>query len=196
MKSKLLLLSLIALGACSPNMSDKKLSLLSTGVAHKDSVQDNYFGTIVADPYRWLENDTADDVNAWVKEQNLVTMNFLDKIPFRKQIKARLTEILNYEKFSAPSRVGEFYFFSKNDGLQNQSITYFQKGLWGDPKVFLDPNKISTDGTAAVSMLGFSNDKKYVAYAINQSGSDWQTIKVKKVEDASDTNDELKWVKF
>ncbi len=157
---------------------------------------DDYFGTKIQDPYRWLENDTADDVNAWVKEQNLVTMNFLDKIPFRKQIKARLTEILNYEKFSAPSRVGEFYFFSKNDGLQNQSITYFQKGLWGDPKVFLDPNKISTDGTAAVSMLGFSNDKKYVAYAINQSGSDWQTIKVKKVEDASDTNDELKWVKF
>jgi prolyl oligopeptidase len=93
---------------------------------------DDYFGTKIQDPYRWLENDTADDVNAWVKEQNLVTMNFLDKIPFRKQIKARLTEILNYEKFSAPSRVGEFYFFSKNDGLQNQSITYFQKGLWGE----------------------------------------------------------------
>ncbi len=165
-------------------------------VTRKGNDQDNYHGTLVKDPYRWLENDTAEEVKQWVESQNRVTFDYLSKIPYRDGFKKRLTEIMNYERYSAPSRAGEYYFFSKNDGLQNQSVIYYQKGINGAPLVFLDPNTLTKDGTAAVSMLGFSGDKKYVAYAINQSGSDWQTIKVKQVESAKDMEDELQWVKF
>lgn len=162
----------------------------------KGNTVDDYHGTQVNDPYRWLEVDTAKEVEAWVEAQNKVTFDYLSKIPFRDGFKKRLTEIVNYEKYSAPSKVGEYYFFSKNDGLQNQSVIYYQKGIDGTPMVFIDPNKMSKDGTAAISLLGFSHDKKYVAYGINQSGSDWQTIKVMQVEGAKELTDELKWVKF
>lgn len=162
----------------------------------KGKTVDNYHGTKVSDPYRWLEIDTAKEVLEWVEAENKVTNAYLSKIPFRDGFKKRLTEIVNYEKFSAPSKVGEFYFFSKNDGLQNQSVIYYQKGIDGTPMVFIDPNKMSKDGTAAISLLGFSNDKKHVAYGINESGSDWQTIKVMLVDGAKLLEDELKWVKF
>lgn len=162
----------------------------------KTDQQDNYHGTIVKDPYRWLETDTAEEVKSWVEAQNAVTFDYLKKIPFREKFKARLTEIFNYERFSAPGRVGEYYFFSKNDGLQNQSVIYYQKGIDGAPMVFLDPNTLTKDGTAAVSILGYSNDHKYAAYGINQSGSDWQTIKVRQIDGAKDLTDELQWVKF
>ena len=162
----------------------------------KGTTVDDYHGTKVSDPYRWLEIDTAENVKQWVEAENKVTNEYLSKIPFRDGFKKRLTEIVNYEKFSAPSKVGEYYFFSKNDGLQNQSVIYYQKGIEGTPMVFIDPNKMSKEGTAAVSMLGFSHDKKHMAYGINQSGSDWQTIKVMQVEGAKTLSDELKWVKF
>jgi prolyl oligopeptidase len=165
-------------------------------LTQKGTDQDNYHGTTVKDPFRWLEVDTAENVKQWVESQNKVTFDYLSKIPYREGFKNRLSEIMNYERYSAPSRAGEYYFFSKNDGLQNQSVIYYQKGLNGTPMVFLDPNTLTKDGTAAVSMLGFSRDKKYVAYAINQSGSDWQTIKVKQVDGAKDMSDELNWVKF
>lgn len=185
---------LIALLLCISFMSTAQT--LKYPTSRKTDQKDNYHGTEVRDPYRWLEVDTAEEVKVWVEAQNKVTFDYLSKIPYRDKLKNRLSEVFNYERFSAPSRAGEYYFFSKNDGLQNQSVIYYQKGLDGTPKVFLDPNTLTKDGTAAVSMLGFSNDKKYVAYAINQSGSDWQTIKVRRVEDATDTNDELQWVKF
>lgn len=162
----------------------------------KGNTVDNYHGTKVADPYRWLEVDTAKEVQEWVAAENKVTNDYLSKIPFRDGFKKRLTEIVNYEKFSAPSKVGDYYIFSKNDGLQNQAVIYYQKGLDGTPMVFIDPNKMSKEGTAAVSLLGFSHDKKYVAYGINESGSDWQTIKVMQVDGAKTLSDELKWVKF
>lgn len=162
----------------------------------KTDQQDNYHGAIVKDPYRWLETDTAEEVKSWVEAQNAVTFDYLKKIPFREKFKTRLTEIFNYERFSAPGRVGEYYFFSKNDGLQNQSVIYYQKGIDGAPMVFLDPNTLTKDGTAAVSILGYSNDHKYAAYGINQSGSDWQTIKVRQIDGAKDLTDELQWVKF
>ncbi len=162
----------------------------------KTDQQDNYHGTTVKDPYRWLETDTAEEVKSWVEAQNAVTFDYLKKIPFRDKFKTRLTEIFNYERFSAPGRVGEYYFFSKNDGLQNQSVIYYQKGIDGAPMVFLDPNTLTKDGTAAVSILGYSNDHKYAAYGINQSGSDWQTIKVRQIDGAKDLTDELQWVKF
>lgn len=185
---------LIALLLCISFMSTAQT--LKYPTSRKTDQKDNYHGTEVRDPYRWLEVDTAEEVKAWVEAQNKVTFDYLSKIPYRDKLKNRLSEVFNYERFTAPSRAGEYYFFSKNDGLQNQSVIYYQKGLEGTPKVFLDPNTLTKDGTAAVSMLGFSNDKKYLAYAINQSGSDWQTIKVRRVEDATDTNDELQWVKF
>ena len=162
----------------------------------KTDQQDNYNGTTVKDPYRWLETDTAEEVKSWVEAQNAVTFDYLKKIPFRDKFKTRLTEIFNYERFSAPGRVGEYYFFSKNDGLQNQSVIYYQKGIDGAPMVFLDPNTLTKDGTAAVSILGYSNDHKFAAYGINQSGSDWQTIKVRQIDGAKDLADELQWVKF
>lgn len=165
-------------------------------VSRKVNQEDNYHGTTIKDPYRWLETDTAEEVKSWVEAQNKVTFDYLAQIPYREQLRKRLSTILNYERYSAPSRVGAFYFYSKNDGLQNQSVIYYQKGLEGTPMVFMDPNKMSSDGTAAVSMLGSSTDKKYMAYAINQSGSDWQTIRVKEIDGAKDLNDQLDWVKF
>ncbi len=138
----------------------------------KGTTVDDYHGTKVSDPYRWLEIDTAKEVMAWVEAENKVTNAYLSNIPFRDGFKKRLTEIVNYEKFLAPSKVGDYYFFSKNDGLQNQSVIYYQRGIDGVPMVFIDPNKMSKDGTAAISILGFSHDKKHVAYGINESGSD------------------------
>lgn len=187
----------IALASCnSEKKAEVKMEPLSYPATKKVDQVDDYFGTKVADPYRWLEYDTAADVKEWVTEQNKVTFGFLEKIPFRKKIHDRLTEIFNYPKYSSPFRAGEYYFFSKNDGLQNQSVIYYQKGLDGTPEVFLDPNKMSEDGTAAVSLLGFSKDKKYVAYSINQSGSDWQNIYIMEVATKKQLNDKLDWVKF
>ncbi len=198
MKSKLFLLSLIAIGACSTNMSDKKLSLLSTIVAHKDSVQDNYFGTIVADPYRWLENDTAAEVVSWVAEQNKATAHYLDQIEIRKDIRKRLTEIWNYAKYSTPYKEGDYYYFNKNDGLQNQSVLYRTKDLFkpNEAELFLDPNKLSDDGTVSLASLSFSRDHKFVAIGIAKSGSDWNEIFVMDVATKTKTNDKLEWVKF
>jgi len=161
-----------------------------------DSISDDYHGTVVKDPFRWLENDTAPDVKAWVESQNKVTFGYLNQIPFRSKIKDRLTEIFNYPRYSSPFRVGEYYFFSKNDGLQNQAVIYYQKGLDGKPEVFLDPNTMSQDGTAAVSLLGASKDGKYMAYSTNMAGSDWQVINVMEIATKNKMTDELKWVKF
>lgn len=177
-------------------MAQSPASKLTYPKTKKVSQTDTYHGKTVEDPYRWLENDTAAEVKAWVEEQNKVTFDYLSKIPYREKIKNRISEFINYERFSAPSKIGDYYIYSKNDGLQNQSVIYYQHGLNGEPKVFMDPNKMSNDGTAAVSIIGYSTDKKYAAYAINQSGSDWQTIRVKEIATAADLKDELKWVKF
>ncbi|GGH11716.1 prolyl endopeptidase [Pedobacter zeae] len=162
----------------------------------KDSTIDNYFGTAIADPYRWLENDTSAETRAWVNAENKVTQNYLEQIPYRADIKKRLTEIWNYPKESAPFKVGEYYFFTKNDGLQNQSIWFIKKGLDGKEEVFLDPNTLTADGTAAVSLLGVSHDKKYLAYSVAQAGSDWSNIYVMEIATKMKLGDELKWVKF
>lgn len=162
----------------------------------KQDVVDDYFGTKVADPYRWLEFDTAANVGSWVAAENKVTSDYLSKIPYRNKIKERLTEIFNYPRYASPFRAGDYYFFTKNDGLQNQSVIYFQKGLEGKPEVFLDPNTMTADGTAAISLLGTSKDKKYMAYAINKAGSDWQEIYVMEIATKKLLSDKLEWVKF
>lgn len=190
----ILSISGLLLGCKSNEM--KKLTLLPYTETKKVDVVDDYFGTKISDPYRWLENDTTAETAAWVEDQNKITQHYLNQIPFKEKIKTRLTEIWNYEKVSAPYKKGDYYFYSKNDGLQNQAVIYYKKGLDAEEKVFLDPNKLSTDGTVALSGLYFSNNHKYAAYIIARSGSDWNEIYVIDVESGKKLNDEIKWVKF
>lgn len=164
--------------------------------AKKVDQKDNYFGTIVEDPYRWLEDDKSEEVKTWVEAQNKVTFDYLGKIPFREKIKERLTKIWNYPKYSSPFKEGDKYYFFKNDGLQNQSVLYVQDDLNSEPSVFLDPNKFSTDGTIALSQLNFSNDAKYVVYGTASGGSDWSELFVMETETQKKLSDHIKWVKF
>ena len=157
---------------------------------------DDYFGTKVADPYRWLEDDNAEEVKAWVQAENAVTFGYLDTIPFRPLIKARLTEIFNYPRYSSPFRVGEYYFFTKNDGLQNQSVYYVQKGLDGEPEVFIDPNALSADGTVRIGILGPSMNDKYLAISRGEAGSDWSEIRVMEIATKQELPDRILWNKF
>jgi len=159
-------------------------------------VTDDYHGTSIADPYRWLEVDTATQVEAWVKSQNKVTNDYLAKIPFRESIKKRYEELFNYTKLSSPRKIGDYYLYYKNDGLQNQAIIYFQKGASGKPGVFIDPNKLSDKGTVAINLLGASRDNKYLAYARQNAGSDWQEIHVRELATNTELPDLISWVKF
>ena len=146
--------------------------------AAKDGTVDKYFGVKVADPYRWLENDTSAQTAAWVEAENKVTSDFLARIPFRQKLLKRLTELANYEKIGAPrKRHGKWYFY-KNNGLQNQSVMYQMDELGAEPRVFLDPNTLSTDGTVALKGVYFSHNGKWAAYSISRSGSDWQEFYV------------------
>ena len=160
------------------------------------TVVDDYHGTRVADPYRWLEDDRSTETAAWVAAQNAVTQDYLAQIPYREQIKQRLTELYDYPKEGTPFRVGEYYFFYKNDGLQNQSVLYYQKGLDGTPEVFLDPNTLSKDGTVALNTVTFSKDDRYAAYSVSRSGSDWVDIYVMEVATRKQLADKIEWVKF
>jgi prolyl oligopeptidase len=157
---------------------------------------DNYHGTIVPDPYRWLEDDQSAETKKWVEIQNQLTFGYLEQIPFREKIKNRLTELFNYEKFSAPTKVGEYYVYSKNDGLQEQSVVYIQKGLDGEPEVLIDPNKFSSDGSVSLAGLSFSKDYRYASYMISKGGSDWREIFVIDVATKKLLPDHIKWSKF
>ena len=157
---------------------------------------DDYFGTKVSDPYRWLEDDNSAETKTWVEQENKVTQDYLSKIPYRDKVKARLEEMWNYPKYSSPFKEGDYYYFYKNDGLQNQSVLYRQKGLDGRPEVFIDPNKMSKDGTAAVGTPSFSKSKKYAAYFIAQAGSDWQQAFVMDVATKNLLEDKIDWIKF
>lgn len=157
---------------------------------------DTYFGVKVPDPYRWLENDTSSDVKAWVEAQNKVTFDYLKQIPFRQQLKDRLTKLFNYPKQTAPFRKGNYYFYYKNDGLQNQSVLYVTEDISKPGKILLDPNTLSTNGTVALSVLSVSPDGKILAYAISKAGSDWNEIYFKEIESGKQLSDTLNWVKF
>jgi prolyl oligopeptidase len=156
---------------------------------------DTYHGTNVPDPYRWLEDDNSPDTTAWVEAQNKVTFPYLERIPFRQQLQDRVKALNNYEKYSAPSRKGSYFFFRKNDGLQNQSVLYIQKGLDRSPEVLIDPNAWSTDGTARLSAFEPSRDAKYAVYGISRSGSDWQEYKVMELATKKTLADTVEWVK-
>ena len=145
-------------------------------------VTDDYHGTQIADPYRWLENDTTAETAAWVEAQNKVTFDYLQKIPFREQIKNRLTKIWDYPKYSVTFKKGTRYFYFKNDGMQNQSVMYVQENLEAEPRVLLDPNKLSDDGTVSLASYDISGDGKYLAYGISRGGSDWNEIMMMEVE--------------
>ena len=187
----ILLSVVLAFAAC-----QKEAAKLAYPVTKKVDQVDDYFGTKVADPYRWLEDDNAEEVKAWVQAQNAVTFGYLDTIPYRPKIKARLTEIFNYPRYSSPFRAGEYYFFYKNDGLQNQSVCYIQKGLDGTPEVFLDPNVLSADGTVRASLIGASNDDRYVAVSRGEAGSDWTELRVMEIATKQELPDRVQWVKF
>lgn len=157
---------------------------------------DDYFGTKVNDPYRWLEDDNSAETKKWVEQQNEATFSYLKQIPYRDKIKRRLTEIWNYEKRSANFSKGKYYFFYKNDGVQNQSVLYIQEGMNGKPKPILDPNKFSADGTVSLSGLGVSKDSRYIAYSTSRAGSDWNTIQIIETHSGKRLEDQLEWVKF
>lgn len=162
----------------------------------QDTIVDNYWGTQVPDPYRWLEDDRSAETEAWVVAQNQVTYSYLEQIPFRSKLKERFTELMNYPKYGSPKKVNNKYYFYKNDGLQNQSVLYELDSLTAEPKVLLDPNKLSDDGTIALSQAAFSKDGKYLAYSIAKSGSDWNEIYVMEVASRKLLSDHIEWVKF
>ncbi len=164
-------------------------------VTKKVAQTDQFFGTTVADPYRWLEDDMAEDTKDWVRRQNEVTNAYLDRIPFRDAIRKRLSELWNYEKFSAPFREGAYTYYYKNDGLQNQYVLYRQKD-GGTPEVFLDPNKFSKDGTTSLAGMSFTKDGSLCAFQISEGGSDWRKVIVLDTETGKQVGDTLMNVKF
>lgn len=187
--------TLFATGIIMMSCAQQQQKLAYPETAKVDTV-DVYFGTEVPDPYRWLENDTSEATAAWVEAQNQVTNAYLAKIPFRNALLNRLTDLANYEKIGAPFKKHGKYYFYKNDGLQNQSVLYVQDSLEGEPRVFLDPNKLSDDGTVALTGISFSHDGKYTAYTISRSGSDWTEIYVMDTETSQLLEDHILWVKF
>lgn len=177
--------------------------LVTTGVAQlkypetkRVEQKDDYFGTIVSDPYRWLEDDNSAETKEWVREENAVTQAYFSTIPYRDEIKKELEKLWNYPRYTSPFKRGDYYYFYKNDGLQNQSVLYRQKGLTGTPEVFLDPNKMSADGTAAIGTPSFSENDKYAVYLEAQSGSDWQVGHVMRVADKKILDEEIGYIKF
>ena len=165
----------------------------------KDNTVDEYFGEKVADPYRWLENDTSAATAEWVREENLVSRKYLDNIPMRKAILKRLKETANYEKRGMTFERGGKWYAYRNDGLQNQAVLY-QMDRYDAPvsewRVWLDPNTLSTDGTVALKSTTFSHDGKYMAYVISRNGSDWEEIYVKDVATGKTLDDHIVWAKF
>ncbi|MCF6181451.1 prolyl oligopeptidase family serine peptidase [Lutibacter sp.] len=165
----------ILLASCKNNNSPQNITNLKYPTTKQVDTITNYFGIKVRDPYRWLEDDTSEETKNWVKAENKITFNYLSKIPYRKELKSRLKELWNYEKIGAPFKEGNYTYFYKNDGLQNQYVLYRQKNKEA-PEIFLDPNTFSKDGTISLGNVSFSKNGKIVAYSISEGGSDWRKI--------------------
>jgi len=197
MKSHQWFLALMMIVPRAADLSAQSVSLKYPPTKRVDQV-DVYHGVKVADPYRWLEQDVrqSDDVKAWVAAQNKLTFKYLEAIPERDRIRKRISELWNFERFSAPVKKGGRYFFTKNDGLQNQSVLYTLDSLEGKPEVLIDPNTWSKDGTVALSGTSVSDNGKYIAYGVAEAGSDWRTWRVMEIAGRKILDDELKWVKF
>jgi len=191
---------LLSLPLAAQTMSAAAASPASAKLAYPEVKKvdhvDEYHGVKVPDPYRWLEDDNSADTKAWIEAQNKVTFGYLGQIAERKWIRERLTKLWNYERYTAPSKRGGRYFFSRNDGLQNQSVLYTSRTLTGEAKVLLDPNTMSKDGTVALSGYDISEDGKYIVYGTAMSGSDWTEWRVKEIETGKDLPDHVQWVKF
>ncbi|MEO8772388.1 MAG: prolyl oligopeptidase family serine peptidase [Ferruginibacter sp.] len=194
---------MIILASCNNNKTESTTTEAFKPIAVKypetrkdTSVKDNYFGTIVSDPYRWLENDTSAETGAWVKAENEVTQGYLKQIPFRDAIHKRYELLFNYEKFSAPARHGKYNYYSKNSGLQNQSVVYRELLAGSEPELFLDPNTFSADGTTSLAGLSFSKDGSMAAYNISEGGSDWQKVIVMNANDKKMAGDTMLDIKF
>ncbi|MBU2893515.1 prolyl oligopeptidase family serine peptidase [Colwellia sp. D2M02] len=208
MKNKAILLTSVlvtsVLTACSGNEPEQNTAAVAAKtqginvtypVTKKGDVVDTYFDTNVADPYRWLEDDRSEETGAWVKTQNKLTFNYLDQIPYRDQLKSRLGELWNYEKVGAPFKEGDYTYFYKNNGLQNQYVVYRQKD-GGEAEVFLDPNTFNKEGTTSLGQLSFSKDGSIAAYAISEAGSDWRKIIIIDAETKEVLEEPLIDVKF
>lgn len=194
MKLLLPLFATMAFVACSSeNSSNQKYHY---PYARKVDTVDTYFGTKVPDPYRWLEDDNSDSTKKWVDAENKVTQDYLSKITFRDKIRDRLRQIWNFEKMSAPYSKGKRYFYSKNDGMQNQSVLYYKEGLNGEGKMLLDPNTLSPDGTTSLQGWEISHDGKYMQYGMSKAGSDWEEFYVMEIASGKNIEDHLKWIKF
>ncbi len=187
----------LLLTACGTADTPPATERMNYPTTRKDSLAgDSLHGTFVADPYRWLENDTSAETADWVKQQNATTAAHLATIPFRSALAARFEQLYDFPKLGGPMRVGELYFIWKNSGLQNQSVIHVRKGLEGTDEVFIDPNAIDPKGTTTFSPLGASTDHRYMAVGVNRAGSDWQDIIVYDLTTLKQTNDLLKWAKF
>ncbi|MBN2615164.1 MAG: S9 family peptidase [Bacteroidales bacterium] len=183
----------LLMAGCTPHPKQAELKYPK---AKKVDTVDTYFGHQVADPYRWLEDENSKDTKEWVKAENELTHSYLSKIPFREDLKKRLEQIWNYPKYGIPFKRGGLYFFFKNNGMQNQSVLYVQKTLTSEPEVLLDPNKLSEDGTVALSSLSVSKNGKYLAYSVARGGSDWNEILVMEIASRKMLSDHIQWVKF
>ncbi|PCE63079.1 prolyl oligopeptidase family serine peptidase [Sediminicola luteus] len=195
MKRYLLTLSLLSILACQENTTKKEITVTYPNTTKVDTVN-TYFGTQVPDPYRWLEDDRSDETEAWVKQQNEVTFGYLENIPFREQLKQRLESLWNYEKVGRPFKEGDYTYFYKNDGLQNQYVLYRKKEGASEAEVFLDPNGFSEDGTTSLGGVNFTKDGSLVAYSISEGGSDWRKVIVKDTETLEQVGDTIIDVKF
>ena len=193
--------AILVLGASlslSGQQNVKAAGAKSLAYPHVKTVEhtDDYFGTKVADPYRWMEDLNSPAVKQWIEDENKVTFGYLETIPQRAAIKQRLEQVWNYERYTPPQKRGTRYFYFKNDGLQNQAVLYVMESLDGTPRVLLDPNKLSKDGTVALGPHEITDDGKLMAYAIQTAGSDWEEWKVKDVATGEDLPDHIVWSKF
>lgn len=171
-------------------------STLVYPATEKVNVVDNYFGTPVPDPYRWMEDENDPRLRPWIDAQNRLTFGYLEKIPYREAIRRRLLELYSYERFGLPEKAGRYHFYTYNEGLMNQPVILRQEGLKGNSVVFIDVNKLSIDGTTRANLLSFSSDNSLVAVALSEAGSDWTQIRVWEVESMTPLTDCLKWIKF
>lgn len=177
-------------------LAQTKNTITKYPLTKKDKTVEEYFGKKINDPYRWLEDDNSAETAQWVSEQNLITQNNIFKIPFRENVFKQMTYMWNYTKYSSPIKEGEYYLFYKNDGLQNQSVLYIQKGLNGEVKEFLNPNTINEKGTSSIGSVELSKNQKLCAYSVSNAGSDWQEIYVKEVASNKQLTDTIKYSKF
>ncbi|MBX7240432.1 MAG: prolyl oligopeptidase family serine peptidase [Bacteroidia bacterium] len=190
--SVLILAVVVAFTGCKSESAES----INYPASHRGTVADQYFGKMVEDPYRWLEYENNEEVKKWIDDENAITQNYLNQIPFRPNLAERLKTLWNYTRQTAPNKEGENYFFYKNDGLQNQSVLYIQKGESGKPEVFLDPNALSKDGTTSITTTSVSKDGKWFAYGLSKAGSDWNEFFVRDIATGKDNPEKLEWVKF